>query len=998
MLDSVRLTALAEAIADGEPLDWAAEESNAIDGADRELIAKLRAVASVGQLFATLSSGPMARPARRNLLTPGSSWGALRVLEHVGRGRFGDVYRAWDPALDREVALKIQVDGECQEAADTQVVEEGRLMARVRHEHVIAIHGAQRIDGMTGLWMEFVEGRTLAEEFADRGPFDADTLAQAGIELCHALGAVHDAGLVHRDVKAQNVMRDSRGRLKLGDFGTGHEFDQPESASGLTGTPAYLAPEIFARQPATPRSDVYSLGALLFYLATGQYPVNGPSLRDLRDAHAQGIRTSLKSLRPDLPAGLIRAIEGALAVDPLRRFADADAMARALARGATAPRRMRTRLALAAAAMTLAAVAGGIWFMTPPRASPLTLEARDWVLVTAVDNRTGEDVLDGTLQFALERELAASTFVNVIPRQRLADALQLMQKPLDAELDITTSQEVALRDGAIRALIAGRVEKSGGRYAVSAQVVRPSDGTVVASIVEPPVEQAELLRTISDLALGVRERLGEALAAIPSPAEPALPRVTTSSLRALQLYSQVVAMESPQNPFGRKPEVAEQLLREAIREDPNFASAYRLLSFAVQLDGELRQTPRLAEALLHAERAVALGTVASHTERIRNELRMHTVRYATNPLGPVGRGHAARAIAACEALLQLEPRDVDALTSCTILYSRIGEPNAALAMRLAELRPTNFRWQVSAAGALMAEKPPRVDEARRHLDRARGLEPNPAGLSQLAAVRLLEADQAWLSNDTVTTLALLNQMADEIPSLPEFGRQPFSEALARAFLTLGQLKRAESMVATAGPQAQPNLLGIVLMGGQNRAALRALLSRRRVEDMTNNSSLLIEAGMLAEARQAITLIKRQPWVMGEDYLMMAEGQLAVAEGRHDDAIDAIEEQLRLTLPGTAFMRVWRGANTLATAWASKGNVPRAITVLEAIPSRSVQTTPVLSWGFEWLRVREQLAELYRSAGRLQEADRVERELLQLLAVADDDHPMKRRLVQRRSPN
>lgn len=303
MLNPQRLTELAEAVADGRTPDWASAESSAADPVERGVILQLRAVQSINGLFTTQSL--RADCAGRTLLAPGATWGALEIRTHVGRGRFGDVYRAWDPALDREVALKLVRHADAEDTAETRVVEEGRLMARVRHPNVVTIHGAQRIDGVSGLWMEFVEGRTLAVELAERGPFAADELITVGVQLSKALGAVHKAGLVHRDVKAQNVLRDSTGRIVLGDFGTGRELDEPDIArGGLAGTPAYLAPEIFERKPANPQSDLYSLGALLFHLATRTYPVQGRSLRELRDAHSRAQRASLRSLRPDLSEGL----------------------------------------------------------------------------------------------------------------------------------------------------------------------------------------------------------------------------------------------------------------------------------------------------------------------------------------------------------------------------------------------------------------------------------------------------------------------------------------------------------------------------------------------------------------------------------------------------------------------------------------------------------------------------------------------------------------------
>ena len=213
VLDSQRVTSLAEAVADGDVPDWLGAERSSSDLAERRIIAKLRAVHAIGGLYATYGRTDSAG---RIELQPGDTWGALEIRAHIGRGRFGDVYRAWDPALDREVALKLIRHDEDAAGTEARIVEEGRLMARVRHPNVVTIFGAQRQDEVSGLWMELVEGRTLAAELAERGPFPAEELTRVGLELCGALAAVHDAGLVHRDVKAQNVMRDRYGPHRPG--------------------------------------------------------------------------------------------------------------------------------------------------------------------------------------------------------------------------------------------------------------------------------------------------------------------------------------------------------------------------------------------------------------------------------------------------------------------------------------------------------------------------------------------------------------------------------------------------------------------------------------------------------------------------------------------------------------------------------------------------------------------------------------------------------------
>ena len=365
-MSNSQLTALAEAIADGSSPDWEAAESRA-STEERPRIRHLRIALGIAQARALsyLSSLSARALTPRPALAPGTSWGSLRILAHVGRGHFGHVYRAWDSTLDREVALKI-LHERSPETGDTnsgQVIAEGRLMARVRHPNVtVTIYGAQRIDGLTGLWMEFIPGETLESELRERGPHAAHALANIGVELCSALGAVHAAGLVHRDVKAQNVLREISGRIVLGDFGTGREFVEGERvAAELAGAPAYAAPEVFRQQEATPRSDIYSLGVLLFHLATGSYPVRGTSIREMREAHAANHRTTLHSTRPDMPARLAAVIDRALDPDPAGRFADASSMSKALAGWQAAHRRRRLPLLLAGAAATALLMGTTLW-------------------------------------------------------------------------------------------------------------------------------------------------------------------------------------------------------------------------------------------------------------------------------------------------------------------------------------------------------------------------------------------------------------------------------------------------------------------------------------------------------------------------------------------------------------------------------------------------------------------------------------------------------------
>ena len=270
------------------------------------------------------------------------------------------MYRAWDTRLDREVALKLlAADPSVSDSPPSSIIQEGRLLARVRHPNVVTIYGAEQIGARVGLWMEFVRGRTL-KKIVDAGQvFSEADAVQMGIDLCQAVAAVHGAGVLHRDIKAQNAMLADDGRTVLMDFGTGRELAD-NVTSDLAGTPLYAAPEILAGGDATIQSDIYSLGVLLYHLVTGSYPVGGRSLADVRQAHQCNERTPIRTARPDLPPGLARIIERAIDHRPDHRYPGAEALAADLA-----ALKGRSRLARVSYAICVAAVglllAGLVW-------------------------------------------------------------------------------------------------------------------------------------------------------------------------------------------------------------------------------------------------------------------------------------------------------------------------------------------------------------------------------------------------------------------------------------------------------------------------------------------------------------------------------------------------------------------------------------------------------------------------------------------------------------
>ena len=380
----VGLLELAARVDEGKPIDWDAEERAATDDDARAVIQGFRVLASVAAVAQDDSFDAVATPSswpRAGHNLSGTAWGPLRLEKAVGRGAFSQVYRAVDP-LGRHVAVKLLSPRLGGDDLSARVLDEGRVLASVKHPNIVVVHGADEHDGRVGLWMEFVHGRTLADEVEARGAHSADEAIVIGRALCGALAAVHAKGLVHGDVKAHNVMREEGGRVVLMDFGAGRSMQT--SASGndmLAGTPLYLCPERLRGGPPTAATDIYSLGVLLYYLVTRDYPVEGATRAEVDEAHRAGRRTRLRDRRPDLPDAFVAVIERAIAPESAARFASAGVFEEALAAagastasrsdimpktliGASVPARRRSpRLAIGLAAVAVLALttAVGLW-------------------------------------------------------------------------------------------------------------------------------------------------------------------------------------------------------------------------------------------------------------------------------------------------------------------------------------------------------------------------------------------------------------------------------------------------------------------------------------------------------------------------------------------------------------------------------------------------------------------------------------------------------------
>jgi serine/threonine-protein kinase len=261
------------------------------------------------------------------------AWGPFKLLARVGHGGFGEVYRAWDPSLEREVALKLllpSATGALQTDAEYKaMLREARALAAIQHPNIVHVYGIDRHDNRVGFWTDFVKGRTLSSLIATQGPFGYREAALIALDVTRALAAVHRANMLHRDIKPGNVMREEGGRILLMDFGLS-TIPQLQLETSVAGTPSYMAPELWRGQPASIQTDIYAMGVLLFYLVTGETPVKLNGLAPEQVIAALSRPTPLMDLRSDLPESFLRTVSIALDPDPAKRFTSAGQLAAAL--------------------------------------------------------------------------------------------------------------------------------------------------------------------------------------------------------------------------------------------------------------------------------------------------------------------------------------------------------------------------------------------------------------------------------------------------------------------------------------------------------------------------------------------------------------------------------------------------------------------------------------------------------------------------------------------
>jgi serine/threonine protein kinase/tetratricopeptide (TPR) repeat protein len=584
---------LLAAVADGQPVPWDGIQTGD-PVADARSVRVLRTIAGVAEVHRTAGAEPVSSwdaPTRPTRPEPQRRWGPLVLLERLGEGAFAEVYRAHDPELDRDVALKLfKTDLLSGPERRTRLLREARTLARVSHEHVVQVYGADEHDGRIGTWMELIQGRNLEDVLGERGRLSAREAAAIGQDLSRALAAVHSAGFTHGDIKAHNVMREDGGRVVLMDFGAGRSRRGIETEA-VSGTPLYLAPEVLNGHSPGVDADVYSLGVLLYHLVTATYPVNAASLDGLRRAHAAGARNWLADARPDLDPSFVRVVERASAANPADRFQTAGELESALSQvlGATSvpPPPIRTRRWPAIAAATLAAGLIAAIATAPAVMRRINPPDTDSVAVLPFRSIGNQEDL-AYLSEGVSSDL--TTLLAKLPDIRVVGGMSVQQFRGTSKSATDVGQALG-----VKTIVAGVVQLSGDRISVNVELIDcRTSHQIWAQRFDKRTQdlsatQTEIARTIATALRGpLSPRAAHAM------------ERRTMQYRAFELYSLGRYHWNKRTADGLRRSIG--YFEEAARLDPSSGRPYAALSDAYILSEVYGMLPAI-EAQQRAEAA-----------------------------------------------------------------------------------------------------------------------------------------------------------------------------------------------------------------------------------------------------------------------------------------------------------------------------------------------------------------------------------------------------------
>jgi tetratricopeptide (TPR) repeat protein len=544
--------------------------------------------------------------------------GRYEILAMLGQGGMGAVYKARDRELDRLVALKVIRPELTTNPEILKRFKQELILARqVTHRNVIRIFDLGQADGFKFITMEYLEGQDLRAVLKERGKLPPEEAARIILQILRALEVAHGEGVVHRDLKPQNIMLDANGRAYVMDFGIARSAYLPgmTQTGALVGTPEYMSPEQAKGEALDERSDLFSLGVIFYELIVGKSAYYSETPLATLWRRMQDKAQPLSEVDPTVPQAVSDVVAKALEIDPKDRFANAGEMAQQLELWLD-PSAVRSTIILpaprttaywkwASAALAVLLVAAVIAFRLKGPAKPKAAHAPVSVLVADFTNHTGDPIFDGTLEPMFNVALEGASFVNAFSRGDARKLAEQLPHPTD-KLDEQPARLVAVSQG-INAVVTGEISLRGDKYSLSATALDAVSGKVIAKAEVTAANKDDVLLKIPQLAAPIRKELGDTTSQS-AQMEAAGGAFTAASLEAVHQYG--IAMEEQ---AAGKFEEALQSFSKAAELDPDFARAYSGIS---SIYGDLG---RPSDAEKYAK--LAMQHIDRMTERERYRVR-----------------------------------------------------------------------------------------------------------------------------------------------------------------------------------------------------------------------------------------------------------------------------------------------------------------------------------------------------------------------------------------